>query len=71
MKTIKIQLSHLTCGACKKLTEKMLSKIPGVMSVDTDLSTSTASLCVERDLSQDELNKALTGSEYKVLEILV
>ena len=71
MKTIKIQLNKLNCGACKKLTEKMLSKVPGVMSVTTDLVTSTASICTERDVNLEELNKALAGSEYSVLKILV
>lgn len=71
MKTIKIQLSKLSCVACKKLTEKMISKIPGVMSVNTDLATSTSSICSEKDLSIDELNNALAGSEYRVLKILV
>lgn len=42
--TINFKITNLTCGACVKLSEMALKKIPGVSAVKVDLATGAASI---------------------------
>lgn len=64
-----IQLQGLDCEACKKITEKRIGRIEGVMTVNVDLSQKTANVQTNRALSQQEVEEVLKDTEYKVIKI--
>jgi copper chaperone CopZ len=65
--TQKIQLSGLHCDACKKLTEKKIGKLSGVESVGVDLDTQVADVQTTRLITNEEINDALEGTNYKAV----
>ena len=66
----KAKLSGLHCQACQKLTRLMLGKISGVTSVDVDLDKSEAVINAGREITLEELKKALVATNYQVVDII-
>lgn len=68
MKTIAstIQLSGLTCEACKKVTEKRISRIDGVQTVNVDYTTGMGTIIADHEIHPEELTKVLEGTHYKI-----
>jgi copper chaperone CopZ len=56
-------ITNLSCGACVKLSTMALKDIPGVTAATVDLSTGKTSLTAEREISKEEINKALQEVE--------
>ncbi|MDP4011893.1 MAG: heavy metal-associated domain-containing protein, partial [Candidatus Roizmanbacteria bacterium] len=56
MQTKTIKLSGLTCPACKKVTEKRISGIEGVIKVEVTINSGVAAI---------EANKKITILEIK------
>ncbi len=65
----KIQLQGLHCEACKKISEKRLSKLEGVNSVEVILENQTALVQTSRIVDQSEIENILKDTEYKVTAI--
>lgn len=63
-----IKLSGLTCSACKKVTEKRISSISGVISADVSLENNEVTIQSENGISLLQINDALKETPYKVLE---
>lgn len=61
-----IKLSGLTCPACKKLTEKRIGQILGVEKVDVNLNDGQATITADREITKEEINKVLEGTQYFV-----
>ncbi len=67
MHTHTFKITNLTCGACVKLSESVLSKIDGVVSVAIDLSTGLGQLQSARVITKDEMSNALKSVSKEVL----
>lgn len=65
-KTITFQLSGLHCESCKKITEKRVKKIEGVSEATTDLETGDLTISSNRNITKEEIVKALEGTDYQV-----
>lgn len=61
-----IQLTGLTCSACQKLITKRLMRIAGVKKVNVELNGNTY-INAERNISNEEIMKALEGTDYKII----
>lgn len=61
-----IQLSGLTCEACKKVTEKRIARIQGVQSVNVDPTTGKGTIIADHAIHADEVIKVLEGTHYKL-----
>ncbi|OGH05828.1 MAG: hypothetical protein A2W22_05155 [Candidatus Levybacteria bacterium RBG_16_35_11] len=63
-----IKLGGLNCSACQKIIQKKISQLAEVMDVKVE-SNGTTEIKSSRILSENDLKKALEGTEYKILEI--
>jgi Cu+-exporting ATPase len=66
IKTIKIE--GMSCSHCSAAVEKALSSLPGV-SATVDLDAGTATVVAVRDVSDEELRKAVEEEDYEVVSI--
>jgi copper chaperone CopZ len=64
--TSTIKLTGLHCESCKKISEKRVKKIEGVLEATTDLETGVVSINGTRQIEKDEVQKVLEGTDYQV-----
>jgi copper chaperone CopZ len=62
------KLKGLHCPACKKLTEKRISTIEGVVSVNVSLDESIADITAQWQLQPQDINAVLAYTPYEVYE---
>jgi copper chaperone CopZ len=62
------KITGLHCEACTKLTAKRLLRIPGVDEAVVHLENGKAEVKAGREVSLNEIQTALTGSEYDAEE---
>lgn len=62
------KITGLHCTACTKLTAKRLKGIPGVDDAVVHLESGKAEIQASREVSLNEIQTALTGSEYDAEE---
>lgn len=67
MVTTNIKLSGVTCAACQKIITKRISTIVGVKEVKAELTGKTF-ITSEKEISVSEINTALVGTPYKVVQ---
>ena len=65
-KTMKIE--GMSCGHCSGRVEKALNAIEGV-SATVDLEAKTASISLQKEVSDDVLRKAVEDAGYEVVSI--
>lgn len=71
METEKIILIYgMHCEHCKMSVEKALTGVAGVTSVNVSLENKNATLKANREVSDDEIIKAITEAGFEVKEIL-
>lgn len=70
VQTTRLQLSGLTCGACEKVISKRLNTIEGVEEVHVSSVNGFASIIAPRHIEIQEIEKALQGTHYKVINNL-
>jgi copper chaperone CopZ len=63
-----IKFGGLSCGACQKVITKRISKILGVEEVVVESNGSTQ-VTAANIVSKSDVEKALEGTPYKILEI--
>lgn len=68
MTTETYKITGLHCAACTKLTAKRLKAIPGVDDAVVQLENGKAEVRASRPVSLNEVQTALTGSEYDAEE---
>lgn len=68
MGTQTFKITGLHCAACTKLTAKRLKGIPGVDDAIVHLENGKAEVHASREVSLNEVQTALTGSEYDAEE---
>jgi copper chaperone CopZ len=64
--TFKIKGLH--CEACTKLTTKRIKTLLGVADATVDLNSGRAEVVASREVSIDEVNSVLDGSDYSAEE---
>lgn len=64
--TATFQLSGLHCESCKKISEKRVKKIEGVSEATTNLETGNLTISSNRNITKEEVVKALEGTDYQV-----
>jgi len=69
MKNIRINIDNMTCEACVKLSKSRISKIDGVKDVRISNLSGETEIMAEREISLDEIQKALGGTDYKATKI--
>lgn len=66
MGKMEIKVSGMKCEHCKKAVQKALFGIEGVDSVEIDLETGITQIDTSRDISLDEIRKAIKEAGYEV-----
>lgn len=64
MQTQTINISGTNCPACKKLIERRIITISGVIKVDVDFSSGKTNIESNRLISKKEIEKILEGTPY-------
>ena len=62
------KLSGLTCPACKKVSEKRLSLIPGAVRVEVNLDSGETAIEADRQISSGEIKLALKDTHYQLVK---
>ncbi len=55
------------CPACKRLIERRISEVEGVISVNVNFETGDTEIKTNRDISKDEIQQSLEGMEYQII----
>ncbi|MBC7331376.1 MAG: copper-translocating P-type ATPase [Synergistetes bacterium] len=61
-------VTGMTCVSCARIVEKALSKIPAVKFASVNLATSSAFIIAEREISFEEIRKAVEDVGYGASE---
>lgn len=69
--TTTFQLSGLHCESCKKISERRVKKIEGVTEATTNLATGALLVSSNRNITKEEVIKALEGTDYQVNEGII
>lgn len=59
----------MTCEGCVATVQRKLANVAGVTSVRVNLPSNDATITMDRHVSTSDLNKALGGSKYSVVDI--
>ncbi len=69
MKT-KLTIEGMHCASCSSNIERSLKKIPGIKEVTASVMTKKAFLETEKEIPQQELEKAVSrAGSYKLLKV--
>ncbi|MFH0969184.1 MAG: heavy metal-associated domain-containing protein [Patescibacteria group bacterium] len=69
MEKIRIKIDNMTCEACIKLSKSRISKIEGVKDVRISDIGGETEIMADRDISIEEIQKALAGTDYKIIKL--
>ena len=61
-------INGMHCEACTKLSAKRITSIDGVADASVDLLSNTVTIRAERQLTVDDINTVLIGSDYRAEE---
>jgi copper chaperone CopZ len=64
--TTQLTIKGLHCSACKKLTEKRITSLPGVTSVEIDVATGLTRITSTDKLELSQVSGALSGTPYSI-----
>lgn len=59
----------MSCGHCTARVQKALEAVEGVASVEMSLEEKSAVVALDREVSEEALEKAVTEAGYEVVEI--
>jgi len=62
----KITISGMHCASCASNVERSLKKLGGIKSVSVSLLTKKGFIESDRDISDEEIKKAVSRTGYKV-----
>jgi len=67
-----LEVEHITCGACLRVIDAELRKVPGILGMDADLPTRRVTVDHDPEVTPDEVAAAITAAGYpaRVLETL-
>jgi len=64
-----LTVEGMSCGHCKAAVEKALKAVDGVENAVVDLEKKSAEVALSKDVSGEELTKAVTDAGYEVTEV--
>ncbi|WP_167816298.1 heavy metal translocating P-type ATPase [Methanocorpusculum sp. GPch4] len=64
-----LTIDGMMCDHCKMTVEKVLSRIPGVVSARVDLKAKTATVELSGNVSDEEFTRVISKSGYTILSI--
>jgi len=64
-----VYIEGMMCEHCKKKVEEALRKIDGITSVEVVLKTGLALVNLNKEVSDEQISKAISGAGYDVKEI--
>lgn len=64
MNTQTFTLTGLTCPACKKITEKRIGSLPGVVHVEVTVANGAAHVESESPITNVQINEVLKDTPY-------
>lgn len=67
MYVIKLGIDGMRCGQCEAHVAEMLGKIEGALQVKASHFKNEAKICSPREISEEEVLRALEGSGYRLL----
>lgn len=65
----KITISGMHCASCASNVEKSLKKLEGVKNVSASMLTKKGFIESDREISDEEIKKAVSKTGYKVEDI--
>jgi len=65
----KILIEGMTCASCAMNVERSLKKVPGIKEVGVSVLTKKAIVESDKEISEDELKKAVSRAGYKAVSI--
>ena len=65
----KILIEGMTCASCAMNVERSLKKVPGIKEVGVSILTKKAIVESDKEISEDELKKAVSRAGYKAVSI--
>jgi len=65
----KILIEGMTCASCAMNVERSLKKIDGIGEVGVSVLTKKAIIESEKEISDDEIKKAVSRAGYKAISI--
>lgn len=68
MKNIEFSLDGLSCESCVKSVTNHFMEVPGVKTVNIDLSSKKAKVLSEDHVSLEDLSQSLESSHYKIVK---
>ncbi|MBI2042831.1 heavy-metal-associated domain-containing protein [Candidatus Pacearchaeota archaeon] len=69
MKKIKLKIEGMHCASCASNIEKSLKKISGIKEANVSLMMKKGFVEVEKEISDEELEKAVARTGYKLTGI--
>ena len=69
MKKIKLKIEGMHCASCASNIERSLKKTPGVKSATVSLMTKKGFVEAEDSVKDEDLQKAVSRTGYKLIEI--
>ncbi len=67
MKTIKIEIDGMTCQHCAANVDKAITKVKGVVEVNTSLSQKNSTITALDDINIDDIKKGIENAGYTPL----
>lgn len=65
MKTTTLTAEGMTCGGCVNAVKKALASVPGVSSVDVELSTKKVTISHGDSVTQREVEQAVRKAGFR------
>ena len=62
-----VAVAGMNCGHCVSSVTEELAALPGVTRVDVDLAAGNARVVAERELSNDEVERAISSAGYRLV----
>lgn len=66
----KILINGMKCSNCAKHVKEALVNVKGISNVEIDLDEKCAFISLDCSVSDEDINAAINGEKYKVVEIL-
>ena len=66
---VKVSIMGMHCASCASNIERSLKKIAGVKECSVSLMTRKGMIECEKDVSDDEIKKAVSRAGYKTIQI--
>ncbi len=63
-----IKVDGMTCSHCAETVKRAINNIEGVKHVEVDLESGKVTIRAERELSCDEIKRAVEEWDYKVVD---